>query len=550
MINSISLVSIKNLLDKYKTQLLITSIIIIILYFSLDNKFIDKDRYFIDDSAKQEYLDKMKVYKNFGCKKESDLPVQLNLSKDDEPLETCSLYAKGKGWSICSTCPITKNKINYGTCSKDSKVKLYNWLEKPSQFKKENVDKKIVIPKVNKSHVVMYTDSNFKGSEYKLEEGKYPYNKDIQFDINTIRSIKVNPMMSIKIYSKENFQGKTIKLVNPTEFIDDSNYNFYNKWKNEIGSIEIIKYNIDTMKPYVILYDNCEKNKGFGEFKNLREGEYSSTDLASMDIRDDDIKFIEVGPYTVVEVYADSEFSYRITRIVNSTDYIKKLPKCIDKQVNSIKVKSYDSYIQNVIDGIPNIELFHNINNKTYKIDLEEGEYNDLKGQITKMTISPNTIVLFKKNVGKDKIFTNNSSNKTIDQLCDIDCDDLVSTKIVRYDEFNKSTDKYVILYEHPDYNSENDGYEIKLTTGRYTIDQLKKMGVRDPISSLKISPLTNVTLHDGNFNGTKKLYENNDQNYHKMVRSLNINEIIGYKKSNKPIYHNWNDVMSSIEIN
>lgn len=537
--------NITNLLDKYKTQLLILSIIIIVLYFSFSgyDSVIrsEDDKYIIPISATNEEMDEMKVYNENKC--QGEMPVKLNLSKDDSPLETCALYAKGKGWKyfnlnngICATGQGIINK----TCKKGTKS--YHWSKNKSVPKVS--DNIIVIKQGSKLTIPMFDQPNFGGVEYKLDEGKYPKVDNLGFDINNIKSFLLPPMSVLKIYTHNNFQGRLLKLVNPTGFVNDKNINLLDIWKKNIGSVEIAKYSMNKVKPYLNLYSECNFK---GNVRHLGEGEFSVSDLMSLDIREDDIKSFEVGPYAVAELFVDDSFRQRLVRVVNSTEYKKKWNKCLDKQIRSIKIIPFEFYKSKVLAGVPCIESFHNLNQKSYKIDLEEGEYNDLKGTIYKLIVAPNSVVLFKKAKGKDEIFVNQSKNR-INRICDIDCADVEFCKIVRYDEYHKSDDKYVIVYEYPDYNSEKDGFEVKLSAGNYTMDDLKKMGVRDPISSLKISPLTKVILHSTE-KDYDQLFDNNDSNYHKMIRNLNVNEIIGYEKMTKPIFHNWWGKISSIEV-
>ena len=203
---------------------------------------------------------------------------------------------------------------------------------------------------------------------------------------------------------------------------------------------------------------------------------------------------------------------------------------------------------------------YHKINGNNYKIDLEEGEYDDLKGNIISLDISSNTIVLFINKEGKDQVFINsnqdnkNNKNKSdqgiVNKTCNINCNNLILVKIVRYDEYKKSNNKYIIVYQYPDYNfNKNDGFEVKLYVGKYTSNELKKLGINDSISSIRISPNMRLTIYDeDNFKGIYKTIINNSSS-HKMIRSTNINETIGYKNNGMPIYHNWKDNIVSLNI-
>jgi len=541
--------NITDFLYKYKTQLLVLSIVIIIIYFAFwDDDLLESkdDKYFPSITATKEQMDKMNVYQEGKCP--GTLPVKIDLGDDQNPVETCALYAKGKGWNkfgvkggVCTTGEGTVSDV----CPVG--IKYYDWKEKLEEINDNNYVIKVVKKSnENKVSVAMFDKVNFDGKKFTLDEGKYPSLEKISFDINNVKSFLLPPMTVIRLFSEPNFKGKTLKLVNPTGFVNEDNDNLLDKWKNAISSVEISKFSNENVKPYATLFP--EENLQ-GDSRHLGAGEYSVSDFLSMDIRDGDIKTFEVGPYSVVELYADSEFHERLVRVVNPSEYVKKWKKTIKNDVNSAKVMSYQFYKQKARDGVANVEAFFNINKKSYKTDLEEGEYDDLKGRIYRVTVSPNTIVLFKKRVGKDEIFINPSGGKLVQRLCDIDCENIENAKIVRYDEYYKSNDKYVTVYEYPDYNADRNGFEVRLLKGVYGLNDLKRLGIREPIDSLKVGPGTKVTLQTDTKGKPDKTLNNRNSDTTMLVRTLNLNEVVGYEKVTKPVFHNWYGTISKIVV-
>ena len=357
-------------MNNYNRIIVITLIFILAIFLFLIFHIVENREEFDNNDKKdnqhnqnnQEDMSIMKNIKNLGCYRDkgySLMPDKVDFRIDDNAVEACALYAKGKGWKtfgvqndgVCTTGSMKPgSEPDYkklGSCSdcpeggRGSKgiINIYQWIIEeeapgapgaPGAPEGEEKPK----PKLSNKYATFYSECDFKGTKLKIPLGEY--NKVVNNQVLSAASIKTGPRTVVEIYSEPDFKGKKWKIVNSGCVEDESHECFDKRWNYPIGSIKILSYDDIISKPYATLCTepNCE-----GMRLMVPAGKYSIADMNSMEINCSIIKSITLSPYTSIEFYTGENFDGKMLLVTNDKGKVERINQCINEDIKSMIVR-------------------------------------------------------------------------------------------------------------------------------------------------------------------------------------------------------------------
>ena len=352
-----------------------------------------------------------------------------------------------------------------------------------------------------------YHDVNYGGSSVGLPQGTYTAEEMAAYGIKNddITSLKINSGYRVVLYTDNNFSGTSINYTSDQSWIGDFN--------DKISSIQIYKY---SSSPVSTFYSDV--NYG-GSSIGLPLGTYTTADLASYGIKNDDITSLKVNSGYKVIAYMDNNFG---GSSVSYTSDQSNVGTTYNDEISSIQIYRYSA------NGAAT--CYSDINYGGFAAGLPLGTYT--LSQLQEYGITDNSITSLKVNSGYKVIayvdvnFSEASISFTSDQsyIGSTYNDRISSIQIYKY-----SADAVASFY-----NSDNSqGTSTGLPAGLFTTAEMNKYGIADnSITSFDLQSGYQVTLYaDDNFSGTSAsytagqgwLYDMNDQ-----TSSIKIYPIFG----------------------
>lgn len=204
--------------------------------------------------------------------------------------------------------------------------------------------------------VTAYIDTNYNGESHTFEPGEYTrqylrsiYNDNFESSISSLR-IARNMIVVISSSSTANKSGNNRVIIGPQDIPDLSTILF----NDQINSIKIQRFRASNWGSgaQVTVYSNYNFT---GNFKNLRDGDYTAARLASEEnnksgIADGQIKSLIVGKNTIAVLYDGDSFQTDQNSVyIEGPISVNDLALYnLDGKLSSIKVYSVDSVPSNL----------------------------------------------------------------------------------------------------------------------------------------------------------------------------------------------------------
>ena len=348
-----------------------------------------------------------------------------------------------------------------------------------------------------------YHDVNYGGSSVGLPQGTFTAEEMAAYGIKNddITSLKINSGYRVVLYTDNNFSGTSINYTSDQSWIGDFN--------DKISSIQIYKY---SSSPVSTFYSDV--NYG-GSSIGLPLGTYTTADLASYGIKNDDITSLKVNSGYKVIAYMDNNFG---GSSVSYTSDQSNVGTTYNDEISSIQIYRYSA------NGAAT--CYSDINYGGFAAGLPLGTYTT--SELVEYGIQNDDITSIKVNSGykviayMDNNFTGTSVSYTSDQsnVSTTYNDKISSIQIYRY-----STDAVATFYADANYA----GFAAGLPLGTYTLSQLQEYGITDnSITSLKVNSGYKVIAYvDVNFSEASILFTSDQSNigstYNDRISSIQI---------------------------
>lgn len=326
-----------------------------------------------------------------------------------------------------------------------------------------------------------YNADNSQGAFVGLPLGSYTLSdlKEYGIDDNSITSFDLTSGYRVVLYADDNFSGSFASYTAGQGWLGDLN--------DKTSSIQIYKY---SNSPASTFYSNI--NYG-GLSVGLPLGTYTTSELASYGILNDDITSLKVNAGYRVIVYMDNNFSGTSVSYTSDQSWIGDY----NDKVSSIEIYKYSA------DVVAN---FYNADNSQgSSVGLPMGSFT--LSALKEYGIDDNSITSFDLTEGyrvvlySDDNFSGLSTSYTAGQgwLGDLN-DKTSSIQIYKY-----SADAVANFY-----NSDNSqGAFTGLSTGLFTTTEMLKYGIADnSITSFDLQSGYQVVIYaDDNFSGSSTSY-------------------------------------------